>query len=182
MYAFKNENNLSRIKKWKHAALAFAFLAVTGFGYGCNSNSPLASITGQGNDTVPAAKDTNVKSIEIVLQRYIPVDVVQFLLVPRDGGMFLVPCDGRVTARLWLTGFHDEKDSIIQEWSDVLVKATDYNVLTGVSVMLGFNKDIKLQNLMGILEVTFSLPDGRKFTTEKSGIPLTTSYECPCLL
>jgi hypothetical protein len=117
-----------------------------------------------------------------VLQRYIPSDVVQFLLVPRDGGMFLIPCDGSVTARLWLTGFHDEKDCIIQEWSNVLVKATDYNVLTGASVELDFKKDIKLQNLMGILEVTFSLPDGRKFTIEKGGIPLTTSYECPCLL
>jgi hypothetical protein len=182
MNAGINNSRLFQSKKWKRTALTVALLTVTGFGYGCNSNSPLAPITGQGKATVPVAKDANVKSIEIVLQRYIPSDVVQFLLVPRDGDMFLVPCDGRVTAKLWLAGFHDEKDSIIQEWSDVLVKATDYNVLTGASVKLDFQKDIKLQNLMGILEVTFSLPDGRKFTTEKSDIPLTTAYECPCLL
>ena len=114
------------------------------------------------------------------------VDGVRVELFLKDAQDNFVKTEGVVGAKLWLQPsiLEKVKGDLIQKWSGIQITYEDYGwaggmktpvqiFIGGAKMLLQYKDYIPGESDYGILEVTFTTPDGRDFTAREKSIKLT---------
>lgn len=101
------------------------------------------------------------------------VDGIEVNIWPKDAQDKEVKAPGTVSAKLWLQKsiLEPEKGELIQTWTNIPVSKEDYGFIGGAILRLEYHAFTPTRDQWGILEVTFTNPDGA-FTAREKDIHL----------
>jgi hypothetical protein len=96
-------------------------------------------------------------------------DGLEVNIIPKDAQDKEVKAPGTVSAKLWLQKsiLEPEKGELIQTWTDIPVSKEDYGFIGGAILRLEYHAFTPTGDQWGILEVTFTNPDGTFAAREK---------------
>jgi len=109
------------------------------------------------------------------------VDGIEVNIWPKDAQDKGVQALGTVSADLWLLKsiFELEKGELIQTWANIPVSKEDYGFIGGAILRLEYHAFTPTGDQCGILEVTFTNPDG-SFTATEEDIHLGIFFRRCC--
>jgi len=164
-------------------SVVVAMLVVLALSWGCATPTPPVP-AGGGQPTSPSSGVVTLDIFGFTMAENWDadpeVDGIVVEIWPKDAEDHTVEAAGTVSAKLWLQKsiLEPEKGELIQTWTNIPVSEEDYGFIGGAILRLEYHAFAPTGDQWGILEVTFTNPDGI-FTAREKDIHLGEGEPVP---